>query len=62
MAKMLMRATNPVNTYILDRTFKQMGVCILQASKDDNVPVTESFNTADTLQKFEKDFIFHTEM
>ena len=57
--KMLMRASNQVNTYLLDRNYKQLGTYILHGSKDDNVPVTEAIHMADTLRKFDHDFIFH---
>lgn len=59
MGKMLRRASNPVNTYLLDRNFKQLGTYILHGSKDDNVPVTEAIHMADTLKTFDHDFIFH---
>ncbi len=62
MGKMLRRATNEVNTYSLDHNFKQLGVYILQGSKDDNVPVTESIDMSDSLRTFDHDFIFHEEM
>ncbi len=61
MGKMLRRASNPVNTYLLDRNFKQLGAYILHGSKDDNVPVTEAIHMADTLKTFDHDFIFHEE-
>lgn len=60
--EMLRRATTPYNTYLLDQNYKQLGLYILHGSKDDNVPVTESVNMADTLSKFDKDFTFHEEM
>ncbi len=62
MAAMLRRATMPVHTYSLKENYKQLGVYALQGSKDDNVPVTESIDMADTLSKFHKDFVFHEEM
>jgi Prolyl oligopeptidase family len=60
--EMLRRATTPYNTYLLDQNYRQLGLYILHGSKDDNVPVTESVNMADTLSKFDKDFVFHEEM
>ncbi len=60
--KMLARSTNEANTYLLDHNFKQLGVYILQGSKDDNVPVTESIHMSDTLKTFDHDWIFHEEM
>ena len=62
MGEMLRRATTPSNPYLLDQNYKQLGVYILHGSKDDNVPVTESVSMADTLSKFDKDFIFHQQM
>ncbi|HUI29501.1 MAG TPA: prolyl oligopeptidase family serine peptidase, partial [Candidatus Acidoferrales bacterium] len=62
MDKMLRRSTTPSNTYLLDQNYKQLGLYILHGSKDDNVPVTESVDMADTLSKFDKDFTFHEEM
>ena len=57
--RMIRRASNPVNTYLLDQNFKQLGTYILHGSKDDNVPVTEAIHMADTLKTFDHDFIFH---
>ncbi len=62
MEKMLRRGTTPANTYWLDQNYKQLGLYILHGSEDDNVPVTESINMADSLSKFDKDFIFHEQM
>jgi dienelactone hydrolase len=62
MEKMLRRATTPSNTYLLDQNYKQVGLYILHGSKDDNVPVVESINMADTLSRFDKDFVFHQQM
>ena len=59
MADMLRRAMAPENTFGLAQNYKQLGVYVLQGSKDDNVPVTESISMSDTLSKFDKDFIFH---
>ena len=62
MAKMLQRATMPLHTLKMKYNYKQLGVYILQGSKDDNVPITESIHLSDTLSKFDKDFVFHEEM
>ncbi len=58
-ARMIKRATTPVHTYEFVQNYKQLGLYILHGSKDDNVPVTESVNMADTLSKFDRDFVFH---
>jgi hypothetical protein len=62
MANMLERATMPVHTFGLDRNYKQLGIYMLQGSKDDNVPITESLTMVDSLSKFDKDYTFHEEM
>ncbi len=59
MARMLIRSSNPVNTYSLITNYKQLGVYFIQGSKDDNVPITESLDMRDSLSKFDKDFRFH---
>lgn len=59
MARMLVRSSNPVNTYSLDKNYKQLGVYFIQGSKDNNVPITESLDMRDSLSKFDKDFRFH---
>ncbi len=62
MAMMLRRATMPLRTLQMKDNYKQLGVYILQGSKDDNVPITEGIHLSDTLKTFDKDFIFHEEM
>ena len=59
MTKMLVRSMNSVNPYLLDRNYKQLGVYVIQGSKDDNVPITASLSMTDTLSKFDRDFAFH---
>jgi predicted esterase len=59
MEKMIMRATNPSDTYGIAENYKQLGVYVLHGGDDDNVPVTESRNMIEHLKKFQKDFVYH---
>jgi len=59
MEKMIMRASNPSDTYGIEENYKQLGVYILHGSDDDNVPVTESRNMVEHLKKFHTDFVYH---
>lgn len=60
--RMFLRATMPNRPFELSRNYKQLGVYILHGSADDNVPVTEAISMADTLGKFDHDFVFHEEV
>lgn len=59
MTKILVRSMKSVNPFILDRNYKQLGVYLIQGSKDNNVPISASLTMTDSLSKFDKDFAFH---
>ncbi len=61
MAKMLMRAALPSNTFTMAGNYEQLGVYIIHGSDDDNVPAEQSHMMVEHLDKFHKDFIYHEE-
>ncbi len=59
--EMLLRSATPDRPFMFAENYRQVGTYILHGSADDNVPVREAISMADTLRKFDKDFVFHEE-
>lgn len=53
------RASNPSDTYGLDRNFRQHGVYIVHGTEDDVVPTGHARAMRDTLGDFHKDFAYY---
>jgi pimeloyl-ACP methyl ester carboxylesterase len=57
--ELLMRVTNPSDTYAFKKNYNHFGIYIIHGSKDDNVPPQQSRQMVEHLNKFHKDFIYY---
>ena len=57
--KQIERASNPSDTYALDRNLRDYGVYIVHGSEDEVVPTAHGRAMAETLSKFHRDFAYY---
>lgn len=57
--RLIQRASNPVDTFVLATNYLQHGIYILHGDADDNVPVSQARTMRELLGTFHHDFAWH---